>query len=91
MPSHKIKAAIAYPGGTTDLHCDDVVIVAFVGEDTGWKAFSYTVWQPGENRRMALNAAKAILAQLAEDQRDPYGQAAARALGKIHRKIPRGG
>lgn len=74
-----ITAVIDYPNGSNDLVCEDIVIVAFNGN-------SYQVIQPKPDRRILLNAAKAILADLAEGPGDIYGKAAQRALEKVHRK-----
>jgi hypothetical protein len=85
MTERPITAALSYPGGTSDVNCDDLVVVAF---NLGYRdAISYVIFQPLPDRRVKLNAAKALLAELAEDESDIYGQAAARALEKIHRKL----
>lgn len=84
--SKQIRAVVSHPAGANDMECDNLVLVAFVGEDTGWRAIGYQVWQPVPNRRTLLLAAKAILGQLSEDPSDAYGQAAARALESIHTK-----
>lgn len=87
-----ITAVIDYPGGSNDLVCEHLILVAFnprvhsrpaAGLPAG---VSYRVVQPKPDRRILLNAAKAILAELAEDQSDIYGKAAQRALEKVHQK-----
>jgi hypothetical protein len=73
------------PDGSNDLVADDVVVVAFRRTDRSVETFQ--TFQPRPDRRIMLNAAKALLAELAEDERDIYGKAAARALERVHRKL----
>lgn len=80
---------IVTPAGPTSFNCDHMVVVAFsFSQGQGAQRRTvYTVWQSGPDRHVMLNAAKALLAKLAEDQRDAAGKAAARALERIHRKL----
>jgi len=73
------------PDGSNDIIADDVVVVAF--KRTERNVEMVQTFQPRSDRRVMLNAAKALLAELAEDERDIYGKAAARALERVHRKL----
>lgn len=80
-----ITVSIDYlPDGSNDIVADDVVVVAFKRTET---VETFQTFQPRHDRRIMLNAAKALLAELAEDERDIYGKAAARALERVHRKL----
>lgn len=84
--SRPITISIDYmPDGSNDLVADDIVVVAF--RRTGRNVETFQTFQPRPDRRIMLNAAKALLAELAEDERDIYGKAAARALERVHRKL----
>lgn len=82
-----ITISIDYlPDGSTDLVGDDVVVVTF-RRPPGSSVETYQTFQPRPDRRVMLNAAKALLTELAEDTRDIYGKAATRALQRVHRKL----
>jgi len=87
MSGRPITVSIDYlPDGSNDLVADDVVVVAF-RRDGRANVETVQTFQPRPDRRIMLNAAKALLAELAEDERDIYGKAAARALERVHRKL----
>lgn len=84
--SRPITISVDYlPDGSNDIIADDVVVVAF--KRTERNVEMVQTFQPRSDRRVMLNAAKALLAELAEDERDIYGKAAARALERVHRKL----
>ncbi len=84
--SRPITISVDYlPDGSNDIIADDVVVVAF--KRTERNVEMVQTFQPRSDRRVMLNAAKALLAELAEDERDICGKAAARALERVHRKL----